>query len=258
MGNKPTKPIKKKNILKVTPKEERKAIPAGVSNKVKARHFFECAWCSTPLNDRHHIEHYAKGGEDTEENLILLCPNCHREVHSEFSNILNEDLYNRKSTHLRGDRFSGSVLFNLNENKIRVGNSIVEDFNHILKLGTENVISIDKIGNEYYLNCRFYSKAGALIFWMSKNRFWTIRDFHCYNRGNAIEIRSNTSEKNFLKLWVKDDLLTLECSNYFQGGVFTASSGGTEIRNGNKVLKILGEGTIKFAGSSSDSSLFNM
>lgn len=35
----------------------------------------------TPYLEVHHIERLADGGEDTVENAIALCPNCHRKAH---------------------------------------------------------------------------------------------------------------------------------------------------------------------------------
>jgi 5-methylcytosine-specific restriction protein A len=34
-----------------------------------------------PYLETHHIEWMAKGGEDTVENTVALCPNCHRKMH---------------------------------------------------------------------------------------------------------------------------------------------------------------------------------
>lgn len=36
----------------------------------------------TPYLEIHHIEWLANGGEDTIENTVALCPNCHRKMHS--------------------------------------------------------------------------------------------------------------------------------------------------------------------------------
>lgn len=41
---------------------------------------------SQPYLETHHIEWLAKGGEDSVENTVALCPNCHRKMH-----ILNLD-----------------------------------------------------------------------------------------------------------------------------------------------------------------------
>jgi len=35
----------------------------------------------TPYLEVHHVELLSKGGEDTVENAIGLCPSCHRELH---------------------------------------------------------------------------------------------------------------------------------------------------------------------------------
>ena len=29
----------------------------------------------------HHIVHYSDGGENSAQNCVLLCPNCHRKIH---------------------------------------------------------------------------------------------------------------------------------------------------------------------------------
>lgn len=38
---------------------------------------------NTPYLEVHHIVHLAKGGEDSVENAVALCPNCHRKAHFE-------------------------------------------------------------------------------------------------------------------------------------------------------------------------------
>ena len=35
-----------------------------------------------PFLETHHIVWLSKGGEDTSENTVALCPNCHRKMHS--------------------------------------------------------------------------------------------------------------------------------------------------------------------------------
>lgn len=46
-----------------------------------------CPVCKTRIDDveninTHHIIEKAKGGKDTNSNLVILHPNCHRKVHS--------------------------------------------------------------------------------------------------------------------------------------------------------------------------------
>lgn len=40
-----------------------------------------CGW-SEALGDLHHIIPKQEGGEDSDENLTYVCPNCHRKAHS--------------------------------------------------------------------------------------------------------------------------------------------------------------------------------
>lgn len=74
-----------------------------------------CGWNRTSL-DLHHIQRKADGGSDADENLIVLCPNCHRMAH--------ERQYERK--HLE-DR-SVSVLFANGETSIihRINGAMVK------------------------------------------------------------------------------------------------------------------------------------
>ena len=38
----------------------------------------------------HHIVHYSDGGENSAQNCVLLCPNCHRKIHFAKEEIVNE------------------------------------------------------------------------------------------------------------------------------------------------------------------------
>ncbi|MEB4858345.1 HNH endonuclease [Priestia megaterium] len=63
-----------------------------VSEYAKARANGVCQLCQNPAPfhtkkgdpylETHHIEWLSKGGEDTIENTVALCPNCHRRMHS--------------------------------------------------------------------------------------------------------------------------------------------------------------------------------
>ena len=63
-----------------------------VSAYVKKRANGECQLCEKeapfktkegePFLETHHIKWLADGGEDSIENTVALCPNCHRKMHS--------------------------------------------------------------------------------------------------------------------------------------------------------------------------------
>lgn len=45
----------------------------------------------TPYLESHHVEWLSRGGQDVLENVVALCPNCHKKIH-----ILNEKTDNQK------------------------------------------------------------------------------------------------------------------------------------------------------------------
>jgi hypothetical protein len=77
-----------KKILKGQLKtfEEGRTISTAVKRQVKAKYNHKCAHCGSKEKlHLHHKEHFSKGGQNTVENLILLCVNCHAEEHKEES-----------------------------------------------------------------------------------------------------------------------------------------------------------------------------
>jgi len=54
----------------------------------------------TPYLESHHIEWLARGGDDTIENTIALCPNCHKKMHILDRKSDVEKLKNRVREHL--------------------------------------------------------------------------------------------------------------------------------------------------------------
>lgn len=57
---------------------ERPPIPAELKRQVRQRCGFGCVICGSPIYDYDHIEDYASVREHSFENLVLLCPMCHR------------------------------------------------------------------------------------------------------------------------------------------------------------------------------------
>ena len=41
---------------------------------------------SKPYLEEHHVNRLADGGSDTMDNVVALCPNCHRKIH-----VLNDE-----------------------------------------------------------------------------------------------------------------------------------------------------------------------
>lgn len=81
--------IKKAPIQKVT--SDRYIRNEDIAEFVKREAKGKCQLCkqtapfidknNTPYLESHHIEWLSKGGQDTIDNTVALCPNCHRKMH---------------------------------------------------------------------------------------------------------------------------------------------------------------------------------
>lgn len=62
----------------------RKRIPKRIAYSLLRRANATCCLCTLEFGDtpdKHHIEYYSLGGEDTEDNLVAICQTCHKHVH---------------------------------------------------------------------------------------------------------------------------------------------------------------------------------
>ena len=209
-------------------------IPILIDRQIKKDHYFECAWCGVQLTERHHIVEYSKGGQHTVENLILLCPNCHTQVHN--NEISEAELLQRKSTHIKGDRISGSIQFEIVDPIVKLGNSIFNNVPILLRYKEEDIIELRKNKNDnYILTCRFYDIYGNLIFWMSSNRYWSNSNFEVIYRKNELSIKNTDNELNNLRIWIEDNQLYLTGNNYINGNLIDFSP--DYITYGNKIIQ---------------------
>lgn len=192
-------------------------IPNNVSTAVKKKHHFECAWCGVGLTERHHIEEFSQGGEHTEENLILLCPICHKKVHS--GKISTNELINRKSTHFKCDRISSNFQSTLTELKFKIGGTYYYEAQDFLTYRNEKVLNFDIQDDKLLINLKFFNRDGNLIFWMSENYYWFSSVFNVNSGLNFVEIVHNNEDFIF-KMEKVDDYLKIRLKTFLGGNVF--------------------------------------
>jgi hypothetical protein len=217
--------IKKTNKIKMGAKRSR-TIPEKISNIVKEQHFFQCAWCCTKLTDQHHIQEFSGGGEHTSENLILLCPNDHRDLHQNGS-ISKDELYKRKSTHKENDRIDGGFRTTSKSSNLILGDNLFVDAHNILTNDGENIISLIRDKNSILVNLRFYDKEGDLKFWMSRNRYWMLSEYIVTNTIDLLEVRDKGGV-NFFKMWQQNGVISVEGECYLKGNLFKFNSKGLD------------------------------
>lgn len=205
-------------------KKRSRNIPKKVSDNVKKRHFFECAWCGTNLTDQHHIEEYHLGGAHVEDNLILLCPNCHRQAHQGM--ISPYELIGRKSNHKKCDRLMGNFKTTLEKSKVVIGNNIFNDHRYYIVAGDIPILDLVIQNGVVLLFCRFYDPQGNLIFWMSRNVYWSeVESYISPPQVDCLEI-SNPDDFFYLKIQKENDYLRIYIKTYLFGNIFFADERG--------------------------------
>jgi hypothetical protein len=205
------------SILDKDTKPRSRKVPKKESKKLHERHFFECAWCSQKLTEMHHIKEWHLGGANTEENLILLCPNCHTRVHLKL--IDESELIKRKSTHLEGDRVSGSFPTTMKEQKFRLGTSYMTDVKHLLVYKAQSMFSATKKNNTLLFSINLYDRSGNLIFWMSNNSYWAPKTFKVDYSTDELTIKNNN--EIILRIAKVEDFMDVEFHTFLFGHEFT-------------------------------------
>jgi hypothetical protein len=215
-------------------KKPSRNIPPEISDKVKSRHFFECAWCGVKLFERHHIKEFHLGGEHIEENLILLCPNHHTMAHN--GDISPKDLINRKSTHIKGDRLTGDFKTTIEDLKIFVNGGFAFNSPNLLIHKGNLILSIDKKNDNILEASQFYNKQGELIFWMRRNMFWSVIDIEVSApKVDFLQIK-NSDESVFLRIEKKEDYLKVKMNTYLSGDLVKFTEEAAIFPNGSMIV----------------------
>ena len=59
----------------------------------------------------HHLKPKCRGGQRNDENMVLICSDCHSAIHALFSNKQLEKEYNSVDALLADERFAKAVKF---------------------------------------------------------------------------------------------------------------------------------------------------
>lgn len=61
-------------------KNKRPEIPLAIKRSVRQRCYFGCVYCGNPIIEYHHIVPWSEVRTHEEDNLTILCSNCHKKV----------------------------------------------------------------------------------------------------------------------------------------------------------------------------------
>lgn len=220
----------------------RQPIHADMERAVRRKSYYGCVCCGCPIVDYHHIIPYNDVKEHTEENLVALCSNCHRDVHSGVisDRRLRQAIKNpyNKQHQFVAHQFS---LGNPAQTFIDVAGNKCYNTRVILRVGSTDIIWF-ALGhdNQLLLNARLYNAVGIPCAQIVNNSWYALIDDDTWDityKGGVLVIKSSRNKVD-IKLAVKNDVVYFEGEMLIQGKRFLAKK--DKVVLGDKVCTMVG------------------
>jgi len=105
---------------------------------------FSCCFCGKKrtVEDLHHIKPKKHGGDDTFENLILLCPSCHRVIHFNHTLSMEKFLYFLRKIRLHFYNLVTFIEDAIHQNKVELA---------AIRLIDREFLFLVKLFNSYHI-----------------------------------------------------------------------------------------------------------
>jgi HNH endonuclease len=122
---------------------QRPPVPEGLRRKVLVEAHHRCAICREPSYDVAHIEPWSRVKEHTFENLIALCPNCHRRHHEGQIDMASLRMYKANLSIIseRYGDYERRVLEMFAENPQAIRISLTQADIHVLYLVKDGLLN---------------------------------------------------------------------------------------------------------------------
>lgn len=140
-------------------------IPQNIKRKVRKASYYGCIRCGNPIVDYHHIEQFSEVKKHEENNIVLLCPNCHREatIGTYFKEKVYKDKrnpFNKKTKNIHNQL----ILQSFSKMVLKLGTNQFQNTPVIIKAFNQNILyfNIDEDGDAL-LNAVFYDNQNNLI-----------------------------------------------------------------------------------------------
>lgn len=238
-------------------------IPNAINDLVQRRAKGQCECCgSMQVPDRHHIFEYSLGGKHSEENIILLCPSCHRDV----PKFLNQNQQKALQEWNIGFNKGASFKYNPKVPGYAVGTILFIGSECIIKAGDQNIISVTYHNGKLYLNAVMLNNFKDKLLILSNRVITsdegvkaTVADdeINVTKNGstilvinNAVKIKNNLTGEDFNAPWIrgrfiyKDKFVQFDEQNVIIPGAISSAIG-TRFENLDFILDIE-SGIMKF------------
>jgi len=228
---------------------QKRYIESSIRKLIRQQSGFGCAYCGCPIIEYHHIIPFHEVKSNNPENLIALCPTCHKRADEggswskEFVQQIKFNPHNRDVVKDKFAIYSSDFL-------IKCGMIEFQGCGELVRLQNQIVLGIDKNPEGIILvNSYFFDSSGRLIAFIVENewgiyidRVWDVEFISARN----LKVRS--SPRNIiLEMEITDQLLNIKnCFFQYKGSIFqskTTTSGRTilDIRDSSGKTRIQDE-----------------
>ncbi|HHT9129249.1 MAG TPA: HNH endonuclease [Candidatus Brocadiaceae bacterium] len=109
-----------------------------------------CGAAGSP--DRHHLQEYSLGGGHELENLLLLCPACHRQIPKHLSLTQQQALQSWNQANVGGGNVNTTAQLRAIESSMEIGTVIFKSVKDVLRAYGQNIITFHKELSGIFMN----------------------------------------------------------------------------------------------------------
>jgi hypothetical protein len=177
-----------------------------------------CECCGADLVlDKHHIFKWSEEGPTTLDNLICLCPSCHRQIPLILSKSQQKYL---QRWHNNKTQANQSTIFNVlkNDNQFIIGSNTYINCKNILLINNQNIITPFQEKNRFYINVIMLESFEPQILILNNKLITSNPNSEIVSRDNYILLKCGG--KTVFELKKKDGSIYLNMQFKYKGLTF--------------------------------------
>jgi hypothetical protein len=146
-------PKRKKKQANQKARKRTRNIPTSVGKLLLQRSGSVCECCGAAgLPDRHHLKAYSLGGGHELENLLLLCPACHRQIPKYLSLTQQKALQSWNQANVGIGNLSTTAQLRSIEPSMDIGTVIFKSVRNVLRAYGQNIITLHQELSGIFMN----------------------------------------------------------------------------------------------------------
>lgn len=152
----------------------RPSIPVEIALHLRQGAGFGCCKCGFPIFDYHHIVKFASEAHFREEDMMILCPNCHRQVTSGAMSEAEQRTYKKQPFNIKRGFADGLLKIEQAALVVNLGSVQFVRDGFLFRVDQEELLSIKlNEGRQLEISLKLYSKKDDLLALIENNQWKT-------------------------------------------------------------------------------------